>query len=48
MERQLDPVVAEGKPALDTAMGLCCDCANRKACALQDSPGGVWRCEEYC
>lgn len=48
MERQLDPVAAEGKPALDTAMGLCCDCANRKACALQDSPGGVWRCEEYC
>lgn len=43
-----DPVVAAEKPALDTAMGLCCNCANRKACAIQDSPGGVWHCEEYC
>ncbi len=31
----------------DTTMGLCCNCENRSSCTLQDSPGGVWHCEEY-
>jgi len=34
--------------ALDTTMGLCCNCGNRDSCALCHSPGGVWHCEEYC
>ena len=40
------PLPAED--ALDTAMGLCCNCANHDSCALRHSPGGVWHCEEYC
>lgn len=47
-DRQPIPVIADEKAALDTAMGLCCNCGNRKACTFQDSPGGVWHCEEYC
>jgi len=45
--RQTVLVVKKKKAALDVAMGLCCDCANRDTCTLQGSPGGVWHCEEY-
>jgi len=31
----------------DPVQGLCCNCENRDFCTLQDSPGGVWHCEEY-
>ena len=48
VQRRAVPVIADERAALDTAMGLCCNCGNRKACAFQDSPGGVWHCEEYC
>jgi hypothetical protein len=48
MESQPVPVIEDEESALDTAMGLCCDCKNRDSCMLQDSPGGVWHCEEYC
>ena len=47
VKRQPFPVIAE-EAVLDTAMGLCCNCRNRDSCTLQDSPGGVWHCEEYC
>ena len=44
------PITEDRKTAVDvdTAMGLCCNCGNRDSCRLQDSPGGVWHCEEYC
>ena len=48
VEGQSDPVTADEEAALDTAMGLCCNCRNRDSCTLQDSPGGVWHCEEFC
>ena len=48
VERQPAPVMADERAALDTAMGLCCNCGNRDFCTLQNSPGGVWHCEEYC
>ncbi len=38
----------EADPALQTAMGLCCNCGNRTDCVLQFSPGGIWHCEEFC
>jgi len=41
-------VVEEEETVRDTAMGLCCNCGNHDLCKLQDSPGGVWHCEEYC
>jgi len=47
VERQAVPVTDDEETALDTAMGLCCNCGNRDSCTLQDSPGGVWHCEEY-
>ena len=40
-------VPEDEETALDTARGLCCNCENRDLCTLQDSPGGVWHCEEY-
>jgi len=40
-------VNADDDPPIDAAMGLCCNCENRGSCTLQDSPGGVWHCEEY-
>ena len=43
-----DPVTADEDPALDTAMGLCCNCRNRDSCTLRRGPGGVWHCEEFC
>jgi hypothetical protein len=46
-ERPRAPVLADDEASLDTAMGLCCNCGNRDFCTLQDSPGGVWHCEEY-
>ena len=46
--KQKPPILADDEAALDMAMGLCCDCQNRASCTLQDSPGGVWHCEEYC
>jgi hypothetical protein len=48
VERQPVPVIADKEAALDTAMGLCCNCGNQGACTSQHSPGGVWHCEEYC
>lgn len=49
LDMKKEPVLfADGEQiAPDTTMGLCCNCANRGSCILQDSPGGVWRCEEY-
>jgi hypothetical protein len=47
-QRPQAPVKANEDPALDTAMGLCCNCGNRGDCMLQHSPGGIWHCEEYC
>jgi len=47
VERQPVPVIVDEETTLDTAMGLCCNCGNRDSCTLQDSPGGVWHCEEY-
>jgi len=47
-ENRSDPVVDDEECIPDTAMGLCCNCGNRNSCTLQDSPGGVWHCEEYC
>jgi len=47
-EHALVSVMEEEEPSLDTAMGLCCNCKNRDGCTLQDSPGGVWHCEDYC
>jgi hypothetical protein len=47
VESEPVPVIEDGETALDTAMGLCCNCGNRGTCRLQDSPGGVWHCEEY-
>jgi len=41
-------IVEEKQAPCDTALGLCCNCRNRDSCALRDSPGGVWHCEEYC
>jgi hypothetical protein len=49
VESEAVPAVEDdGETALDAAMGLCCNCRNRDSCTLQDSPGGVWHCEEYC
>ena len=47
-EGQPAPVLADEAGALDTAMGLCCNCGNRGSCTLCHSPGGVWHCEEFC
>ena len=47
LENEPPPVVADPPDALDTAMGLCCNCENRDSCTLQATPGGVWHCEEY-
>lgn len=47
VERQPVPVIEDEGTALDMAMGLCCNCGIRDSCTLQDSPGGVWHCEEY-
>ncbi len=47
VESQAVPVIEDEETALDTAMGLCCNCGNRDFCTLQDSPGGIWHCEEY-
>ena len=41
------PVPENRETLPDTSLGLCCDCENRDSCTLQDSPGGVWHCEEY-
>jgi len=41
------PVIEDEETEPDTALGLCCNCGNRDFCTLQDSPGGVWHCEEY-
>jgi hypothetical protein len=41
------PVVEDEEADPDTVMGLCCNCGNRDFCTLQDTPGGVWHCEEY-
>jgi len=41
-------VVTGEEPLPGTVAGLCHDCGNRATCTLQDSPGGVWHCEEYC
>lgn len=46
MESQPIPVM-EGEETVPEAMGLCGNCGNRESCTLQDSPGGVWHCEEY-
>ncbi len=46
-ESRPDPVIEDAECVPDTAMGLCCNCENRGSCTLQDSPGGVWHCEEY-
>ena len=46
-ERQPVPDPAYQEAALNTAMGLCCNCGNRDTCTSQHSPGGVWHCEEY-
>jgi hypothetical protein len=35
------------KAAVDTAMGLCCNCANNGSCTIANAPGGIWHCEEY-
>jgi hypothetical protein len=48
VESQAVPAIEDEETALDTARGLCCNCGNRHFCKLQDSPGGVWHCEEYC
>jgi len=45
--RRKVPASSEEDAALDTAMGLCCNCENRDSCTLRHSPGGVWHCEEY-
>jgi len=47
VESQAIPAIEDEETALDTTMGLCCNCENRDSCTLQDSPGGVWHCEEY-
>jgi len=49
LERESPPVSVpeEEEAAPDAAMGLCGNCGNRDSCTLQDSPGGVWHCEEY-
>jgi hypothetical protein len=47
MERKSVPVLEDEETTLDTTMGLCCNCENRDSCTLQDSPGGIWHCEEY-
>jgi hypothetical protein len=51
MPRDMDngpaPVFEDEVTDPDTTMGLCCNCENRDSCVLQDSPGGVWHCEEY-
>jgi hypothetical protein len=28
--------------------GLCCNCGNRRHCAIRAPEGDVWHCEEYC
>ena len=38
---------AEEDPA-EIVTGLCGNCRNHDSCTLQDAPGGVWHCEEYC
>jgi hypothetical protein len=48
MESEPAPVLENEEAPLDTTMGLCCNCENRDTCTLQDAPGGVWHCEEYC
>jgi len=40
--------LSEEQAAINPAMGLCCNCANRDTCTLCRSPGGVWHCEQYC
>lgn len=42
------PAIEDEESLLDARMGLCCNCGNRNSCTYQDSPGGVWHCEEYC
>jgi len=49
LDVESQPIIEDEEAAVDvdTAMGLCCNCGNRDSCTLQDSPGGVWHCEEY-
>jgi len=46
-ENEPAPASAAPQDPVDTTLGLCCNCENRDSCTLQDSPGGVWHCEEY-
>lgn len=41
-------VLIQDMPETDNSMGLCFNCSNRNSCTLCNSPGGIWRCEEYC
>ena len=41
------PAPENAEAPLDATLGLCCNCENRGSCTLQNSPGGVWHCEEY-
>ncbi len=48
MKNEPARVSEDAEDPVDATLGLCCNCENRGSCALQDSPGGVWHCEEYC
>lgn len=48
VEDEPAPVPEEEETDVDPARGLCCNCGNRDLCTIQDAPGGVWHCEEYC
>jgi hypothetical protein len=41
------PALIKAERELETWIGLCKNCANRKDCRYPKREGGVWRCEEY-
>ena len=47
-ESQPAPVIEDAEDPPEIVTGLCGDCRNRDSCTFQDTPGGVWHCEEYC